>query len=283
MSQPPLQDRLRAKYPELTRAEKSVANYMLTHFERLAFETAASIAENIGVSQMTVGRFLRKLGYNGLPDLKADLLTQIEAPPVLVSDRLGRIRAEGTGDAWGNFDMDVAALQSAYALRGTPAWDAAIRAICAAQKLHVAGFQTIAGIASGFATRLAYLRGDVRIEDGRDGIFGDILGDPASTHCVVLFEMRRYTQASLTLAAAAEQEGIPLIVICDTHCIWARDHTEMVFPLRTDSQLFWDSHVPYSCLSTLLLNDVTAHMGENVSARLEHMRSLQDRFGAFRD
>ncbi len=283
MSRPLLQDRLREKYPDLTRAEKSVANYMLTHFERLAFETAASIAEHIGVSQMTVGRFLRKLGYNGLPDLKTDLLSQIEAPPLLVSDRLGRIRAEGTGDAWDNFDMDVAALQSAYALRGTSAWDAAIYAICAAQKLHVAGFQTIAGIASGFATRLSYLRGDVRIEDGRDGIFGDILGNPTSTHCVVLFEMRRYTQASLTLATAANEAGIPLIIICDTHCIWARDHTDMVFPLRTDSHLFWDTHVPYSCISTLLLNDLTAHLDDSVSTRLEHMRALQDRFGAFKD
>ncbi|MFX0540491.1 MurR/RpiR family transcriptional regulator [Roseovarius sp. S4756] len=283
MTQPSLQDRLRKKYPDLTRAEKAVANYMLTHFERLAFETAASIAENIGVSQMTVGRFLRRLGYNGLPDLKTDLLSQIEAPPVRVSDRLGRIRAKGSGDSWDNFDMDVTALQSAYALRGTPAWHAAIRSIGAAQKLHVAGFQTIAGIASGFATRLAYLRDDVRIEDGRDGIFGDILGNPASSHCVVLFEMRRYTQASLTLAAATEEAGIPLIIICDTHCIWARDHTDMVFPLRTDSQLFWDSHVPYSCLSTLLLNDLTAHLGDSVSTRLEHMRALQDRFGAFRD
>ncbi|MEI4263957.1 MurR/RpiR family transcriptional regulator [Roseovarius sp. D0-M9] len=283
MSQPPLQDRLRAKYPALTRAEKAVANYMLTYFDRLGFETAASIAENVGVSQMTVGRFLRTMGYNGLPELKSDLLSQMEAPPVTVSDRLNRIRAEGTCDVWDNFDMDVAALQSAYSLRGSPAWGAAIHAICSAQKLHVAGFQTIAGIASGFATRLSYLRGDVRIEDGRDGIFGAILGDQTSTHCVVLFEMRRYTQASLNLAAAAEEAEIPLIIICDTHCIWARDHTDMVFPLRTDSHLFWDSHVPYSCLSTLLLNDLTAQLGDSVSTRLEQMHALQDRFGAFKD
>jgi DNA-binding MurR/RpiR family transcriptional regulator len=31
---------------------------MLIHFERLTFETAVSIAENVGVSQMTVGSFL---------------------------------------------------------------------------------------------------------------------------------------------------------------------------------------------------------------------------------
>ncbi|PVA11998.1 hypothetical protein DC366_03515 [Pelagivirga sediminicola] len=283
MTQTSLQDRLRQKYPELTRAEKSVANYMLTHFERLSFETAASIAETVGVSQMTVGRFLRTMGYNGLPDLKSDLLNQIEAPPVMVSDRLRRIRAGSDEDAWDNFELDVLALQSAYDLRGTPVWTAAIRAICAADKLHVAGFQTIAGIASGFATRLAYLRNDVRLEDNSDGIFGSIFGNQASSHCVVLFEMRRYTQASISLAAAAAQAGIPLIVICDTHCTWARDHTDMVLPLRTQSRLFWDSHVPYSCLSTLLLDDVTAHLGDAVSSRLEHLRALQDRFGAFKD
>ncbi len=274
-----LQDRLSRKYPDLTRAEKTIANYMLTHFERLAFETAASIAENVGVSQMTVGRFLRTIGYNGLPELKTDLLNEIKAAPVLVSDRLDRQR----GDAWDNFDMDVAGLQSAYDLRGTPVWGAAIDAICTAAKVHVAGFQTISGIASSFATRLAYLRDETHIEDGTDGIFGEIFGSPKANRCIVLFEMRRYTRMSHTLAAAAAEAGIPLVVICDTHCYWARDYTNLVLPLHTESRLFWDSHVPFSCLSTLLLDDVITHLGSAVSARLGHMRQLQDRFGAFKD
>lgn len=88
---------------------------------------------------------------------------------------------------------------------------------------------------------------------------------------------------SYTLAAAAVAEGIPLVVVCDTHCSWARDYTKMVLPLRTASRLFWDSHVPFSCLSALLLDDIVTRLGYGVSDRLEHMRRLQDRFGAFRD
>lgn len=188
----------------------------------------------------------------------------------------GETRDEG---ARANFEMDVAGLRSAYELRGTQAWTAAVEAIASADKVHVAGFQTIAGLASGYATRLAYLRDETHIEAASDGIFGT----PGPGRCIVLFEMRRNTATSYTLAAAAAEEGIPLVVVCDTHCSWARDYTGMALPLRTASRLFWDSHVPFSCLSALRLDDIVTGLGDGVSDRLEHVRRLQDRFGAFRD
>jgi DNA-binding MurR/RpiR family transcriptional regulator len=74
----PLAEKLREDFPKLTKSEKAVASYMLSHLQRLPFETAASIAEAVGVSQMTVSRFLRTLGYKGLSDLKERLRADME-------------------------------------------------------------------------------------------------------------------------------------------------------------------------------------------------------------
>ena len=82
----------RSGFPNLTKSEKAVANYMVTHLKSLPYETAASIAESTGVSSMTVSRFLRGLGYNGLSELKEQLRTELESTPLLISDRLARIR-----------------------------------------------------------------------------------------------------------------------------------------------------------------------------------------------
>lgn len=95
-------------------------------------------------------------------------------------------------DARANFEMDVAGLQSAYELRGTPAWAAAVEAIASADKVHVAGFQTIAGLASGFATRLAYLRDELHA--GRRGGGG---GHPAG----------RRLRHALLLGARLHEDG----------------------------------------------------------------------------
>ena len=53
---------LKDSYDSLTKTEKKIASYFLSRPECLVLETAATIAGNVGVSPMTVGRFLRKLG-----------------------------------------------------------------------------------------------------------------------------------------------------------------------------------------------------------------------------
>ncbi len=78
-----LAEKLRSGFPNLTKSEKAVANYMVTDLKSLPYETAASIAESTGVSTMTVSRFLRGLGYNGLSELKEQLRTELESTPLL--------------------------------------------------------------------------------------------------------------------------------------------------------------------------------------------------------
>jgi len=50
---------LRDSYDTLTKTEKKIASYFLSRPDCLVLETAATIAGNVGVSPMTVGRFLR--------------------------------------------------------------------------------------------------------------------------------------------------------------------------------------------------------------------------------
>lgn len=278
-----LMERLKRDYSGFTRAEKNIANYMLAHHERLPFDTAASIAESAGVSQMSVSRFLRTIGYPDSGAFKAAIRAELDAGQLLVSDRIDRIRRVGDESQRiaENFELESRALLSAYEQRATPQWRAAVDALATSDRVGVSGFQTIRGIASDFASRLSYLRPDVQFVDGADGTFADILGPGLGKVCVVLFEMRRYTRLSLMLARAAAQRRLPLVVICDTHCHWARDHTDVVLPVRTESTLFWDTQTPFVSLSSLLLDDVIARLGDGMPARVESLRLLQDEFEAF--
>jgi DNA-binding MurR/RpiR family transcriptional regulator len=118
--------------------------------------------------------------------------------------------------------------------------------------------------------------------DGRDGVFADLFAGSAKAPCLVLFEMRRYTQFSRLLAAQAQQRGITLIIVCDHHCHWAQDHTDLVFSLNTDSRLFWDSQTPFVGLNNLMLDHVVRRLEGSVDQRLKAMTALQEQFGAFR-
>ena len=97
----------------------------------------------------------------------------------------------------------------------------------------------------------------------------------------MLFGMRRYTRLSILLARGAARRNLPLVIVCDTHCHWARDHTDIVLSVRTESTLFWDTQTPFVSLASLLLDDVIAQVGDRVSDHVERLRSLQDEFEAF--
>lgn len=278
-----LADRLRAGFAGYTRAERAVASYMLANLTRLPFETAATVAEAVGVSQMTVGRFLRGLGYNNLSELKNDLRADLGSSSLLISDRVARLgEGEEGGDRLrGNFELEVDALLAVYELVGSPPWTRTAARLRTADAVFAAGFQTLEGVASTFAQRLAYLRPGARLLDGRDGTFAELLAGEARDPALILLEMRRYTRASRLLAEAAAARGIGLTVICDAHCAWAHEVTDDVLVVRTDSRLFWDSQAPFMSLLNLLLDELARETEEVISDRVRRLTALQEDFGQF--
>jgi DNA-binding MurR/RpiR family transcriptional regulator len=279
-----LAERIAARLPQMTRSEREIADYMLAHLHLLPFENAAVIAARVGVSAMTVSRFLRGIGYSGIGEVKAELRQDATEPGLLIKDRLERIHASsGAGeDLRLNLQLEVNALIAIYELVGTPLWERTLAHLCDCDQVFVAGFQTLAGLAADFAARLQYLRPGVHVLDGGDGIFADLFAGSARRPCLVLFEMRRYTHASRLLAAQARARGVALVIVCDRHCHWAHEHTGQVFSLNTDSRLFWDSQAPFVSLANLMFDHIVRRLEGAVDARLKAMTALQEHFGAFR-
>lgn len=280
-----LERRLRADLHRFTRSEREIATYMLANLQDLPFETAATIAARVGVSQMTVSRFMRTLGYSGIGELKEELRESSLNPSLLLTDRAEHLKKRGPAgrDLHASLQLEIRALVAVYELVGTPLWQRVVETLSDSDAVFVAGFQTLGGIAADFAARLQYLRPEVGVLDGADGTFAALFGGKADAPALVLFEMRRYTRLSQLLAEQASRAGVRLIVICDRHCHWAHAHTEDVLAVNTESRLFWDSQSPFVSLSNLLFEDIAQRLGERATDRIGRLTALQQDFGAFLD
>lgn len=280
-----LSERIAGAYPEMTPSSRRIASYMLANAHLLPFEHAAAIADKVGVSAMTVSRFLRSLGYGGFGQLKNELRGAATTPGLLVSDRLDRIRGNVRDGValHDNLQLEVNALIAVYEQVGTPLWNRTVTRLVTSDQVFVAGFQTLGGLAADFAARLQYLRPGVGVLDGRDGTFAELLAGSAKRPCLVLFEMRRYTKFSQLLAQQCRKQGTPVVIICDSHCHWARDCTDAVFTVNTESKLFWDAQAPYLSLTNLMLDQVVRKLRHRAAGRLKALRTLQDSFGVFVD
>src|SRR5699024_6247134 len=142
------------------------------------------------------------------------------------------------------------------------------------RQVHVAGFQTERGVAITLAHLLQYARDGVSIVDMTAGNYHEVFaGDPAG-RCLVLVDMRRYSEQAYDLAARASREGIPVVMLTDKFCDWIRKFTSHVIAVPTEVELFWSSQVSLGCVVNLLVNDVIGELGAPVEERLERLSEL---------
>lgn len=64
---------IQMKFPRLSKGQKLIAEYILKHYDKAAFMTAAKLGISVGVSESTVVRFANELGFDGYPRLQKAL------------------------------------------------------------------------------------------------------------------------------------------------------------------------------------------------------------------
>nr|WP_257622821.1 MurR/RpiR family transcriptional regulator [Pseudomonas sp. NKUCC02_KPG] len=254
---------------------------MLANLYELPFQTAADIASKLGVSESSVGRFCRSLGYSHFKDLKNDLKDDLGDGPWLVGDRLQEFRQQSSQSPQAlprSFELEVGALVKVYEYSLTPQWRAVSQRLATRRKVFVAGFQTERGIAASMVHLLQYLRDGVQLVDGAAGHYADVLLCPPADCALVVFEARRYSRHAQLLCRKAREAGIEVTLVTDTFCDWADQSANEVFRVPTEFNLFWESTAAMLSLVHLLINEVCKQLGPDVEKRLEATAALHNEF-----
>jgi DNA-binding MurR/RpiR family transcriptional regulator len=264
-----------------TPGERVLAHYLLSNLSSLPFETAASVAQKVGMSEASVGRFCRSIGYQHLKDLKSSLQADLGEKAWLIGDRLKdfhRRSQDGGTELSRALEREIAALVTVYELAASPAFEAAVTRLARRRSVHVAGFQTERGHAAELVHNLQYLRPGVHLADVSGGHFADILlGDPDET-TLVLIDGRRYSRLTRDLAVAARDEGIPVTLITDPYCDWAPGLVTELFAVQTELNHFWDTTSAMSSLIGLMVNGVFRDLGAEVETRMARVSALYGDF-----
>ena len=68
---------IQRRYKELSRGQKQLADFILSHVEQAAFPTAGELGRAAGVSESTAIRFAGALGFEGFPEMQKQLAQMI--------------------------------------------------------------------------------------------------------------------------------------------------------------------------------------------------------------
>lgn len=282
MSEPRILQVLQEGFPTYTPTGKKIAGYMLANLHQLPFETADSIARTTGTTGISVGRFLRQVGFQNLEDLKQSLRTDA-GRPWMQTDRLDSFRhRKGEQEALKrSLRLEMEALQYVYQLAVTPEFARIADRIAQADAVFVVGIQSHRGVASSFFSQLEYIRPRVYYADGASGAYVESLNAEYASPYLIISDFRAYASMTRRYCEAASRRHLPLLLITDFYCPWARDYPIDLFQLKTDIEQFWDAWSPLACLQNLLLSAVVERLGASLDCRLSLNKELQRELGQF--
>ncbi|NLS21139.1 MurR/RpiR family transcriptional regulator [Rhizobium sp. P40RR-XXII] len=274
---------LRGRMADLSPSEQSLAAYILDNIQILPFETGSSIAQAVGVSEMTVTRFVRGLGFENLRDLKKRLRVAVAEKDSEVDDYMARFQMrEGREQMLQeSLRLELDAIVKAYALTTTDLWDEAASLLVKARTIYVVGFQASKGLAMDFASRLLWARSNVIFIDNASGTFGEIINADPKQSAVVLVDTASYATRGIKLAEMLKSIDMPLVIVTDKFSHWAFVYTRFVFEAHTHVKTFWDSTASLSVVLNLLIDAVATKLGPKAKRNFAMMSNMGSLFGEF--
>jgi len=257
-----LMDKLENVLPSLPKQEARVAQYMLLNVNTLGPETGKSLAIRVGVAEITVGRLMRRLGYNGTKDLK-ELLRQhyavggnTSAPKHDLAPHLRQV-----------LEAEVSVIRNVFDQTTGEDWDKASELVSQSSSIFVIGFQSVRGLAKDFSVRLALARPNVHYLTPHDGMLGEwITPDQASStsECLVLVDVVPYAKEAPELIRIAKEQGRKCIVVSDEFCHWSLNLADAVIYAPSNTGLYLESTIGIN-IALSLLTDVAARKDANIS------------------
>ena len=274
--------RIRRALPKLTKSEAKVARYVLQNQHKISLETGASLAQATQLSEITISRFLGKVGYRGMRALKDDLKLHLPEMDVPSHERLHSLMSSSQSAL---INEESAAILKLVEQVATQKWRDATDMIASADRIFVTGFQTVKGLSEDFARRLSIVRDAVRFVAVHDGGLVEWTTPSQamerSSNVLVLTDVTPYAREAETICKIATERGISVIVFTDEFNNWAYAYTSQVFHVQTKTGSFLETTAPLVSLMNFMVHSVAETQPETVRKRIENWQGITERLELF--
>lgn len=265
--------------PRLPSQEAKLAQFMLLNLETVGLETGRTLAARVGVSEVTVGRLLRRLGCDGMRGFKAMVRERYAMAPTPPVARGAEVPARDERLAR-CLSAEIDALGSVAQQAAGDGFARLVERVAGARRVYVTGFQSVRGLGEDFARRLAIARPGVSYLSPHDGMLAEWIGAerapdvPPQETCLVLVDVVPYAQEGRSLARIARAQGRACVLVTDEYCHWAGEVSDAVVHAPSRSGLFLESPVGILFALGLIVDAVAARQPDGGRDRIGQWKFL---------
>ena len=271
--------RVRSRLAELHPAERRLADFVLDFPGELASYSASELAHLANVSNATVSRFVRRLGYVNYEAARKRVRVEKDDGAVLFLGSVG----DGDPDRFLSDHLEQARLnvQRTFASISMSEIDALADAVLTARRVFLIGMRAGHVFATYLRRQMAQIVGDITLLPIGGETLAESLASIGPKDCVVIVSLRRRPALLETVTAAVVASGARVAFLGDeteerrSDVSWhLRCHTGSLGPLFDHGSVLAVCH--------LLATRVITRSGRAGRARLTAVEQMLDTLGELR-
>lgn len=274
---------LKESYLSFSKGQKLIATYIIEHYDKAAFMTAAKLGEEVGVSESTVVRFAIELGYDGYPKLQK-ILREVIKSKLTSAQRLEVSSAHIDSDnvLKSVLHADMNRIRSMMDEVDIDSFNAIVEEILKANKIYILGVRSSAPLASfmGFYFNLIFENVRLVHTTSVSEMFEQIV-NAREGDVVIGISFPRYSKRTAKAMQFAGSQGANIIAITDNDSSPLAACSKYCLYARSDMASFVDSLVaPLSMINALIVA-IGLKRKEKIHSTLEKLEKIWDEYQVY--
>lgn len=275
--------RITDKFDKLSKSHKIIAKYILEHYDKAVFMTAARLGEALEISESTVVRFAAGIGYEGYPQFQKALEEcvqgQLSSQQKMDAKYAGSSQSEILTSV---LTADIEKLQHTIKNLDPAAFETAVTTMLEAKKVYVMGLRSNEPLAAFLHFYLNMMRGNVQLLNTTSvsETFEQMI-HISSEDCFIGISFPRYSMRTLKAMEFANDRNAKVIAITDSIHSPMNLYSSCNLLARSDMVSIVDSLVaPLSVINALVVA-MCLRVPQEVKQNLEMLEEVWNNYQVY--
>ncbi len=266
---------IQQKFSRLSKGQKLIAEYILKHYDKAAFMTAAKLGVSVNVSESTVVRFASELGFSGYPKLQKALQELIKNKLTTVQRlEISNNLISEENALKGVLKSDMENIRTTLEKIDHKAFEEVVDSIFAAKKIYIIGLRSSTALSEFLGFYLNLILDNVNIVAyGMSDIFEQLI-NISDEDLVIGIGFPRYATRTIEALNYAQSKGTKVVAITDSLLSPLATKADYTLIAQSNMASFVDSLVaPLSVINALIVA-VGLREKEKISTTFENLENI---------
>lgn len=282
-----ISDKLKAVLPDLPKALKVAATYMLEHPGDVATLSMRQVAANAGVSLPNFARLAKLLGYETYGELREIYRKQVQRGDIqeyyLRAESLQKSAAtEGMQKIWSEFQHSaVNNVQQLFDSASIEQIQRVAADLSACRRIYLVGMQASYSMAS-YAKYLGGMISDqFRVIDNPGSIYADDIADLGESDALLAISSQPCARVTIEVAEIARERDAHIVGLVDSPASPLALLSDQVLLCPNGGPLYFESYVTTTLIIEMLMGFLALQHSTSAVKRIEKIDADRVRLGEY--